>query len=104
MKKVIRDGKVAVLVSPSYGAGWYTWAGTDGDESMLFDPDMVAAVEAGDYEKATAISKTKWPQVYDGGIDDLVVEWVPVGAQFPIHEYDGSETIEFYNPGSYFTA
>ena len=26
MQKVIRDGKVAVLYSPGYGAGWYTWS------------------------------------------------------------------------------
>jgi hypothetical protein len=25
MEKVIRDGKVAVLYSPGYGAGWYSW-------------------------------------------------------------------------------
>ena len=25
MNKVIRDGKVAVLYSPGYGAGWYSW-------------------------------------------------------------------------------
>lgn len=23
--KVIEDGKVAVLISPNYGAGWYSW-------------------------------------------------------------------------------
>jgi hypothetical protein len=25
IKKVIRDGKVAVLISDGYGAGWYSW-------------------------------------------------------------------------------
>ena len=25
IEKVVRDGKVAVLVSPGYGAGWSTW-------------------------------------------------------------------------------
>ena len=25
MNKLIRDGKVAVLISPEYGAGWSTW-------------------------------------------------------------------------------
>ena len=24
--KVIRDGKVAVIISPGFGAGWSTWA------------------------------------------------------------------------------
>lgn len=25
MDKVIKDGKVAVLYSPGFGAGWFTW-------------------------------------------------------------------------------
>jgi hypothetical protein len=25
MNKLIRDGMVAVLYSPDYGSGWYTW-------------------------------------------------------------------------------
>ena len=29
MEKVIRDGKVAVLYSPGYGAGWSTWCYND---------------------------------------------------------------------------
>ena len=29
MDKVVRDGLVAVLVSPGHGAGWYTWAHRD---------------------------------------------------------------------------
>lgn len=42
-KRVVRDGKVAVLVSPGYGAGWSTWAA---GEEVMFCPEIVAAVEA----------------------------------------------------------
>ena len=45
-EKVIRDGKVAVLVSPEFGAGWSTWA--DNAEVAMFDPEVVAWVERGE--------------------------------------------------------
>ena len=41
MNKVIRDGKVAVVVSPGFGAGWSTWAfrgEEDYRDFMMFDP------------------------------------------------------------------
>ena len=44
MEKVIRDGQVAVLYSPGYGAGWFTWHGV---EELLFDPKVVDMLESG---------------------------------------------------------
>jgi hypothetical protein len=92
MNKVIRDGWVAVLYSPGYGAGWYTWNDfTHGDE-LIFDPGLVDLVErsSGDiYEYV----KNKWPDAYTGGLEDVRVEWLPVGTQFVIDECDGSESI-----------
>ncbi|MCJ1344295.1 hypothetical protein MMC31_002498 [Peltigera leucophlebia] len=41
------DGKVAVLISPGYGAGWSTWASDEDVEFFLFDATMVKAVLAG---------------------------------------------------------
>ena len=35
MNKLIRDGMVAVLYSPDYGSGWYTW--NQDDPEILFD-------------------------------------------------------------------
>jgi hypothetical protein len=43
MDKVIRDGKVAVLYSPGYGAGWYSW---HDNEELLYDPVIVDMVES----------------------------------------------------------
>lgn len=98
MDKVIRDGKVAVLVSPGYGAGWSTWAyagDEDNRDFMLFDPTLVAMVERGDSVEAIESYVTAiHPHTYCGGADDLTIEWLPVGTAFRIHEYDGSESVE----------
>lgn len=48
MEKVIRDGKVAVLYSPGYGAGWSTWCYNDDlVKTLLFHPLIVEKVESG---------------------------------------------------------
>ncbi len=99
MDKVIRDGEVAILYSPGYGAGWYTWNYCTYGEELIFDPGLVDLVErsSGDiYEYV----KNKWPDAYTGGLDALKVEWLPVGTQFVIDDYDGNESIitkENYN-------
>ena len=98
MNKVIRDGKVAVLVSPGYGAGWSTWA-YSGEEDyrdfMLHDPTLVAMVERGESAETIETYVTfVHPGTYCGGADGLTIEWLPVGTAFRIHEYDGSESVE----------
>jgi len=91
MEKVIRDGKVAVLYSPDYGAGWYSW---HGQEELLYDPNIVHWMESNDREKITAYLELKYPDMYLGGLDDLRIQWLPEGTVFRIHEYDGNESIE----------
>ena len=95
MDKLIRDGKVAVLVSPGYGAGWYTW-NSDRPE-CLFDPDIVKMVLGEVEGSISELAEQKWDQgndsFYSGGADDLVVQWLDEGTQFRINEYDGSETL-----------
>jgi len=98
MNKVIRDGKVAVLYSPGFGAGWSTWAYNgeeDNRDFMLFDPTLVDMVENKDStEDIETYVKSKYPHTYCGGADDLTIFWLPVGTAFRIHEYDGSESVE----------
>lgn len=96
MNKMIRDGKVAVLYSPGYGAGWSTWAHDQvSRKEMLFDVSLVDLVESGaEYEKLEAYATLKWPDVYLGGLDGLRIVWLPVGSAFRIHEYDGAESVE----------
>ena len=96
MAKVIRDGKVAVLYSPDYGAGWYTW--NTEHPAMLYDPVVVKWVEDGKPKDALARLEAtldeKYPRCYLGGMRDLQIEWLPVNTVFQVTEYDGFEKIE----------
>lgn len=94
MQKVIRDNKVAILISSGYGAGWYTW-NLDHPE-LIFHPKLVEMVEQGRQKEITE----KWVEehlgiknVYTGGAKDLDIEWLEVGTSFTIEEYDGSERL-----------
>ena len=92
MQKMIRDGKVAVLYSPSFGAGWYTW--NQEYPQMAFDPVIVQYVEDSKMEELATYMSMAYPDAYTGGMDSLTVAWIPEGTLFRIHEYDGSESIE----------
>ena len=95
MEKVIRDGKVAVLYSPGYGAGWYSWHRIP---ELIFHPKLVEMVETGQHANITEDWILKNTEI-DGesvcceGTGDLWIRWVPVGTRFLIHEYDGSESV-----------
>lgn len=95
MSKVVRDGKVAVLYSPGYGAGWYSWNQSDSRaKELLFDSEMVDMVERGApkdsiEERAKAIV----PNGYFGGVRDLEIYWIKEGTAFRIDEYDGYEAV-----------
>ena len=97
MEKVIRDGHVAVLVSPGYGAGWYSWNllhDIEDSEELLFCPELVALVESGSAPEALeGFAREKWPDACILGLKDLSIVWVPVGTKFRVHEYDGSESL-----------
>lgn len=106
-KKVIRDGKVAVLVSHGFGAGWSTWSNChEQEEVCLFHPAFVAWVEGGkkgDIEEiATKITGDEYFSC--GGADGLTIHWLPVGQQFRIDEYDGAETLVYLPNDDYHTA
>jgi len=103
MEKVIRDGRVAVLVSPGFGAGWSTW-NRDVPE-LLFDPAIVQMVGDGTrHDTIELYCEAKYPNQYFGGASDLTVVWVPVGTEFIIDEYDGAESIIFKNQEQWITA
>jgi len=97
MDKVERDGKIAVLYSPGYGAGWYSW---HNKEELIFDPVVVQMVEENRREDIPEYVKNKYPgeYLYTGGAPDLRIEWVPKGNRFEIHEYDGSESFHWFYP------
>ena len=91
--KLVKDGMVAVLYSPGYGAGWYTWAGEKGEE-MLFDPVLAQAILNGKSKsEIEELAESRYPDEYCGGAEDLQVAWLPEGTLFHIDEYDGSESV-----------
>lgn len=103
--KVIRDGKVAVLYSPGFGAGWYTWgAGSEYGDAVIFDPMLVKYVEEGDHSALATYVAMRYPNAYTGGIDSLEIAWIPVGTLFQIEEYDGSESIQTMDGTSWIKA
>ena len=93
MLKKIENGLVAVLYSPGFGAGWYSWHGI---RELLFDPKVVDMV----MEKTSAKTIELYCETvygkesYYGGASDLEVTWVQPGFQFIIDEYDGAETLK----------
>jgi hypothetical protein len=72
-EKLKRDGKVAVMYSPGFGAGWSTW---NDHEGLVFDREIAEAVLAGDKNSAAKIAERKYPDAYLGGLCDLEVAWV----------------------------
>lgn len=103
MEKVYKDGNVAVLISAGYGAGWYTW--NYEYPAMLFDPWIVDMVLAeAELEDIVAYATVKWPDAYLGGADGLRVEWIPVGTEFKVNEYDGSESVEYKERNAWLVA
>lgn len=107
MNKVIKDGQVAVLYSPGFGAGWYTW-NTDYPE-LMFHSQLVEWAEKGVPED---IDLKKWCEqtfmskfIYTGGWGKISIKWLPKGTIFRINEYDGDESIEILDiESNYFIA
>ena len=97
MTKCIRDGKVAILYSPGFGAGWSTWNDDKYREFLLHDEKLVELVETKQKGKIVEYVKSVYPGEYPTLLDiaKLEVEWVSSGTQFIITEYDGSEGIEY---------
>ena len=97
MEKVIRDGRVAVIISPGFGAGWSTWNNDSIAEVLLFHPKIVEMVEQNRISEIT----DNWLRINcDISIDyictladSLQIEWMPIGTPFIVEEYDGSESI-----------
>jgi hypothetical protein len=101
-KYIREDGKVAVLYSPGFGAGWYSW--NTQYEGLAFDADLVRAVLADDLDEVVRIAKDRYPGAYLGGAEDLQIAWMNNGDCFEIDEYDGNESIHVIGSRSYLIA
>lgn len=112
MQKVIRDGQVAVLYSPSFGGGWYSWNKDHSHaKELLFHPTLVELVEQNRHDEITeelvcelfGLAERDAP--YMGGArDDLRIEWIPEGTSFRIDEYDGAESVVLQDEDSWVVA
>ena len=107
-EKYIRNGQVAIAYSPGFGAGWSTWVPDDElAETLLFHPDIINMILSNkqseiDNDWLVEHFGEEFKDVYCGGVDNLSIKWVPVGTQFRIDEYDGSESvIELANDNIY---
>jgi len=104
VKKVIRNGLVAVLYHPTYGAGWYSWHGI---LDLIYDPLVVDMVEKEQApEKIYAYCNEHYTDTYHyfGGATRLEIAWLPEGTEFRIEEYDGAETIRLKDQYQWLTA
>jgi len=91
-QKLTHEGKIAVLISEGFGAGWSTW--NDEYPDMLFDPEIAQMIEDDKSDdQIMQLAVKKYPKAFLGGLDGLVVKWVVEGTKFIVDEYDGSESL-----------
>ena len=102
IRKVIRNGQVAVLYSQGYGAGWSTWGHREDANNALFNPEVVEWVEGGKVGQVP--TKTLPLDFYTSSARGLKIKWIPVGTIFQVKEYDGWESIEYMSELSWTTA
>jgi hypothetical protein len=102
--RVEKNGKVAVLVSPSFGAGWSTWCTKEG-EAAVFCPEIVEALMAGrSGQEIIEIATRLFPGAYTAGLWGVRIEWVDKGVRFEISEYDGAEEVRILGPNTGYVA
>lgn len=99
-EKFYNGNLVAILYSPGYGGGWFTW---NSDEGMIFDKEIVEAVLDDNRILAAEIAEAKY-DAWTGGANQLQVEWLQKGTLFRIREYDGNESVQTYTDEIYYRA
>ena len=119
-KRYIRDGEIAVVYSPGYGAGLGSW-NEQHMPDIVTDPEIVEFIllhnpinesihsmtvdekENEDMERLRAYMKNKYEGAYLGA-DILKIRWVSLGERWRIDEYDGSEYVEVLDVDDYYLA
>jgi hypothetical protein len=93
-ERYVKDGKVAVLYSPEYGAGWSTWGNLP-----VFDANIVRILldeslsRSEQNQKIEKYCESAYPDEYLGGVENLRIKWLPIGTHFIFLEDDGYESI-----------
>lgn len=108
-EKLVHEGKVAVLVSRGYGAGWSTWS-DENKTKRLFDPALASLMVERDnklkvlgyeseevldeyHKRIEEVAEERYPEDYLGGLSGLEIHWLERGTRFTVDEYDGAESI-----------
>ena len=101
----------AILVSHGFGSGWAT---ENGDLRLAYDSRIIdwyisLTGETLQLIRLHGTSANKAAEnfihslgyntdfLYFGGFKFDMIEWVPVGKAWRLHEYDGAESIEYLN-------
>lgn len=101
----------AALISPGFGAGWSSWEGTElaydkrvvefwlahkDDEKWM---KAIKNFESSAHDEAAnffrSIGYENCP--YMSGFANIELVWIPSGALWRVDEYDGAETIVFWD-------
>lgn len=103
MEKVVRDGKVAVVIS--FDGIWSALEHNKNIvEILIFHPLIVEKVLAKEAITEQWMIDTFGIKDYSCDGDELIVEWVEQGEEFFIDTYDGIEEIRFRKYIDLFTA
>ena len=89
VEKLIRDGKVGVIISCGFGGGWYR----EEYPELIFNPKLIEMVEKNIEITPKFILDNFGIEINRIPNRDLCVDWVDKGVKFMINEYDGQESI-----------
>lgn len=104
IEKYEKMGKIGVLVSYGFGAGWSTWSNEYGVDLALdkriIEKFLELCEKEIEYDQAKKEMKVflesiGYNGVYIGGLDGLCLEMVDKGTSIKITEYDGAESLEY---------
>lgn len=117
-----KDGKIGVLVSPGYGAGWSTWGCVElaYDKRVVEfwlshkdDEEFMATVDNfgfGSVSESVAHKKAMeffnsigYGSPYMGGFYEIELAYVKKGVPWRITEYDGSESLVTFDTAGFIT-
>ena len=110
------DEQLLVLIAPNFGAGWSTWNGGDDSEKLLSDSRIIRFYhdtylktktrEVGPFQEF--LESLGIYNVYITTLrplkDYLKIHQIPKGSRFRVNEYDGSETIVYFQEEKWATA
>ena len=94
------EGKIAVMYSPGYGAGWSTWNDSKYSRYLCQDKSLVEmklqGVESDVVEEY--LEKTlNENYICTLGWESIEIVYLYPGTQYRISEYDGSESVTINN-------